>query len=101
MLAMGREGVNETALFHVEQCGKRQNIRAGPVTCGSGVLSARHPAVLREAARGGSPAPAATPPPPATSAHLRKDRRVGPNGALAGGEAAHLSPRGWALEDAG
>jgi len=81
MLAIGREGVNETALFHVEQCGKRQNIRAGPVTCGSGVLSARHPAVLREAARGGSPAPAATPPPPATSAHLRSTdgwRRMGP-----------------------
>src|SRR6266704_388281 len=31
MLAIGREGVNETALFHVEQCGKRQNIKAGPV----------------------------------------------------------------------
>jgi len=39
----------------------------GPVTFGSGVLSAQHPAVLRKAARGGSPAPAATPLPPATS----------------------------------
>jgi len=100
MLAIGREGVNETALFHVEQCGKRQNIRAGPVTCGSGVLSARHPAVLREAARGGSPAPAATPPPPATSAHLRKYRRVAPNGTLAERKAAHLSPRGCDREAA-
>ncbi len=57
MLAIGREGVNETALFHVEQCGKRQNIRAGPVACSSGVLSERKAAHL-------NPPGAATPKPP-------------------------------------
>ncbi len=30
MLAIGREGVNETTLFYVEQWEKRQGIRAGP-----------------------------------------------------------------------
>ena len=47
MLAIGREGVNETALFHVEQCGKRQNIRAGPAADPPGRAHAASPSKPR------------------------------------------------------
>jgi hypothetical protein len=64
MLAIGREGVNETALFHVEQCGKRQNIRAG--------LVAELPGTRCHGA-----GPAADPPGRAQAASPSKPRRFG------------------------